>query len=739
MRGIDPLQGKRFMVLKRDGRIDEFNEARIFLAIESAFKAHFSVGRDTSLPAPAQAVVKSCAEKVVERVLSRAVRGEELDVERIQDAVEDQLMLAGHLEVARRYILYREQRRQARARREGRGVTDSGTDGAAPAGPPRVGTSPLEKNSPSGRLRGIYSQAVPNLRPGDTLEEAGRRHFDGYLNEGDYLRCLSPGLLEFDSDLLARGLRWDRDTRFAPAGLEALYNDYLQHESGRRIETPQYFWMRIAMGLALGEGGDAEARALEYYEALSTFRFVPSEWILRGAGTPHPYLSASCEVSAGAAAENIAGASRAGIMTDGHSGPTRSWLPVWDRDVFNFLAQPHTDGGFNRELWIPDVFMKRVRQQGQWTLLDVAEAGELPCQSGAFEPRYLALEQKAARGQLRSSQRVNALDLWHGIMNSLLRTGQPWLVFTDAVNIRSTQNQDGAGCQVSLGGEILLPGWPAAVPACPVGAINLAAHTADKGLDVALLRETVRTAVRMLDNAVDLSLHGSSLEREASLNLRPIGLGIVGFQDALDRLNIPYANARAAALADWSMELVSYYAIMASARLARDRGPYPGFSESRWREGLLPLDTLSLLWKERGLQPESAVSPTQDWDLIRALIRQHGMRNCATTALSSLAGPARLVGVAPSIEPEPASGEIGLLWQIQCAAQCQKWIDMGQRVSLCLSEADIAKLSHLYMLAWEKGLKTTHQFCPLRGMPYTGSGTVKPPAKIESEAVPAGR
>ena len=257
MRGIDPLQDKRFLVRKRDGRIEEFNEARVLLAIESAFKAHHGLLPDASLPDSAQAAAKFCAEQVVQRVLSRAVKGEELEVERIQDTVEDQLMLAGHLEVARRYILYREKRRIARAERESRPNPSASIKEASDSP-----TAALASVLPE--LRSLYRQALPKQRDLQQLEDVYRRHFDGCLNEGDYWRRLSPELLEFDSDRLARSLRIDRDQPITAARLGALCDHYLLREQGRCLETPQYFWMRIAMGLALNEDRRREERALDF-------------------------------------------------------------------------------------------------------------------------------------------------------------------------------------------------------------------------------------------------------------------------------------------------------------------------------------------------------------------------------------------------------------------------------------------------------------------------------------------
>jgi hypothetical protein len=479
MRVMDPLLGRQFLVRKRDRRLEEFNEARIFLAIESAFKAHHGVAQDNPLSEPVQAAVQSCADKVVEQVLGRAVRGEEMEVERIQDVVENQLMLGGHLAVLRCFILYRDSRRQTRAEREAR--PDDSTSGKA-AGKAAAPATAAAANAVSARLKSIYKQALPKARAEESIETVGRRHFDCYLNVGDYLRCLAPDLLDYESEPLARGLRWERDSQLPPAGLKMLYDHFLAHEDGRRFETPQYFWMRVAMGLALPERVEAEAHALRFYEILSTLRFVPSEAILSHAGKPDPALL---------------GYEEAGAADDGNR------LEIWHRNVLDLLEKPGAT--VNKDLWIPDLFMKRLQQHGQWTLLDTAEAAELNrCHGAAFESRYREFEQKAGGGQIGFAQQRNALDLWQGVMESTLRTGIIGIVFKDAVHNCDSQSDEEDYPDIGL--------------ARPSGAINLAAHLREGrlGLDVGLLRETITAAVRMLDNAIDVTASASDRLRAAS-------------------------------------------------------------------------------------------------------------------------------------------------------------------------------------------------------------------------------
>ena len=740
MQGVDPLHDRHFPVRKRDGRVEEFNEARILLALEAAFKAHLSLTPEDPLPDSVQSAVKLCADRVVERVLSRAVRGAELEVEGIQDAAEDQLMADGHHEVARRYILYREDRRRARVERELRANFRPPRRPARPLAKdtvfPRQDPVPDERLLAQERLRAIYSQALPKARPGENLNDLYRRHFDCCLNEGEFLRGVTAELLEFDCTRLARALRPERDTRFTAAALDTLRDLYLAHENGRRIETPQYFWMRIAMGLALNEVGPRESRALEFYEVLSTFRFLPSHPILRHAGAPHPQLSVCHTATSANDLEHL---------TLQPAGPSCSWLEPWHRDILPFLSRPRPGAApsgqqLNKALWLPDLFMQRVREQSSWTLFDPADTPGLHRSHGAqFQARYLAFEQKAAHGALPSSRRLNAADLWREILASLLDTGQPWLGFKDAVNTRSAQDHSGLVCAAALGGALLLNADPGEAAACPFGAVNIAAHLTERpaGLDVALLRGTITAAVRMLDNAVDLSAYPSARVRAASLQHRPIGLGVAGFAEALDRLQHHPASPAAADFADWSMELVSYFAILASAELAAERGPYPGYAGSKWSRGILPIDTLALLSNARGLPLDVPSGGAQDWEPVRGGVRRQGVRHCSTTAVAAMDGPARIAGLTPSLD----AGQTDPFRLIEHAARRQKWIDLGHALDLPLppSERDIDKLSNLYLRAWEKGIKTIHQLTPVsesREDPATPRVPAESAAPLEMASAP---
>lgn len=737
LHGMDPLQGRKIFVRKRDGRIEEFNEARISLAIESAFKAVEGIGRDANLPVPMQAAVKKSADVVVERVLSRAVRGEQLEVERIQDAVEDQLMLDGHTVVARRYILYREKRRLARAEREGRlspPAAVSFSVKGAPAEAPEPPAAPVvvpfpeveavkEPPADAARalLRTIYDQALPRRAPDEELEALHRAHFSIYINDCQYLNQLAPDMLDFNLDMLAEALRLERDSLFHAAGLQALERDFLLHDFARCVETPQYFWMRVAMGLALNEGNARNARAIEFYEILSTFRFVPSESILAHGGTVSPQLMTCFGATSWSDLEHVT--AQAGPRLEGRSkaGQTCSWLEPWHAGIWDFLQRPRPGGpvwnhDLNKALWMPDLFMKRVREQGRWTLFDPADVPDLHQKFGrAFEESYIAYEERAERGELHGSQRIKAMDLWHEILASLAQTGQPWLGFKDAANVRSAQDHAGVVHSASLCTAILLNTSAAEAAACAVGSVNLAAHLRsdlDLPLDVTDLRTTIGVAMRMLDNAIETSAFPSDAARRACHEHRPAALGILGFQDALDWMQTSYASAAAAEFADISMEFISHCAILASTALARERGVYPSYPGSKWSHGVLPLDTIGMLGAERGTAVDTDFSFRLDWEAVREEIASHGMRHCTTTAISRTEAASIITGASPSIEPSGAgqkSFAMGPQWLIECAARRQKWLDMSQALTLYATELDIATLGEMCMQAWEKGLKTTRQ------------------------------
>jgi ribonucleoside-diphosphate reductase alpha chain len=581
--------------------------------------------------------------------------------------------------------------------------------------------------------------------------------------------------------------------------------------------------MRVAMGLALREEA-REDRAIEFYDVLSTFRFTSATPTLFNAGTPHSQLS-SCYlstvdddlghifkvVSDNALLSKWAGglgndwtnirATNAHIHgTNGRSqgvipflkvvndaavavnqggkrkGAVCSYLETWHMDIEEFLDLRKNTGDDRRRThdmhtanWIPDLFMKRVRQNGQWTLFSPDEVSDLHDLYGReFEERYEHYERMADEGELQLFRRVSAAELWRKMLTRLFETGHPWLTFKDPSNIRSPQDHVGVVHSSNLCTEILLNTSAQETAVCNLGSVNLAAHIIDGRLDLKQLEETVTVAVRMLDNVIDINYYPTPEAATSNQRHRPVGLGLMGFQDALCAQGISYSSERAVEFADRSMEAISYFAILASTKLAKERGPYSSFAGSKWDRGLLPIDTLQLLEDERGESIGVDRSSTMDWQVVRAAIAQHGMRNSNLLAIAPTATISTIIGVSQSIEPaykhlyakSNLSGEftqvnemlvselkelglwdamlldelkyydgslqnIGRIplevrqryltafeiapgWLIECAARRQKWLDQGQSLNLYLAEPSGRKMHDMYLLAWEKGLKTTY-------------------------------
>lgn len=870
-------------VTKRDGRTVTFDGDRIVKAIEKAFKADLALEPSEPLDEVNSIRVREISTAVIDEVLARAMNGEALEVESIQDAVERHLMKAGHYSVARRYIVYREDRKKARALRGD--TTLAGlpqaelhvtmADGSRERlQPNRIrrklieasqgyedlvaveqmndevlqtlydGISPIEiakacifaakariERDPAYTyvaarllLNVIYAEVLPQGIEVGSVEALHRSHFRHYIAEGVRLERLSPALLEFDMDRLAKALDLANDHKFTYMGLQTLYDRYLIHNRGRRIETPQYFWMRVAMGLAINEKKNREDRAIEFYDVLSRFLFTSSTPTLFNSGTLHPQLS-SCYLStieddlehifkvisddarlskwAGGLGNDWTNVRATGGYIKGTNGTSQGVIPflkvandtavavnqggkrkgamcayleTWHLDIEDFLDLRKNTGDERRRThdmhtanWIPDLFMKRVAAESHWTLFNPCETPDLHHLYGkAFEQRYIEYEEMAARGELKQHKRVEAVALWRKMLSMLFETGHPWITFKDPSNIRSPQDHAGVVHCSNLCTEILLNTSKEETAVCNLGSINLGAHTTADGIDEELLAGTVRTAVRMLDNVIDINYYPTSEARNANLRHRPIGLGIMGFQDALYNQDISYASEEAVAFADRSMEMISFYAILASTELAAERGKYPSYEGSKWSRGLLPIDTIALLAEQRAGHVDVDLSTTMNWSLVREAVRQNGMRNSNTMAIAPTATISNITGVTQSIEPmykhlfakSNLSGEftwvntylvndlkaLGLwdaemvedlkyydgslaeiervpehlkqkyltafeidpYWLIECASRRQKWIDMGQSLNLYLATPSGRKLNEMYMLAWRKGLKTTY-------------------------------
>ncbi|MGE5337193.1 MAG: ribonucleoside-diphosphate reductase subunit alpha [Gemmatimonadota bacterium] len=653
-------------------------------------------------------------------------------------------------------------------------------------------------------------------------------YFPKFIKYGIEAELLDEKLALFDLKRLARALQPERDLQFNYLGLQTLYDRYFLHHLGRRFELPQAFFMRVAMGLALNEV-DREARAIEFYEVLSKFDFMSSTPTLFNSGTRHSQLS-SCYLSTvsddldsiyEAIKENALLAKYAGGLgndwtpvralgshikgTNGKSqgvvpflkvvndtavavnqggkrkGAVCCYLETWHLDIEEFLELRKNTGDdrrrthdMNTASWIPDLFMKRVMEGGDWTLFSPSDCPDLHEKCGhAFEEAYLRYEDKAARGEIRLFKKIAALSLWRKMLSMLFETGHPWITFKDACNLRSPQQHAGVIHSSNLCTEITLNTSDSEIAVCNLGSVNLPAHMVPDGagsymLDHAKLRATVATAMRMLDNVIDINYYAVPKARNSNVRHRPVGLGIMGFQDCLHLMRTPYASQPAVEFADRSMEAVCYYAYWASTELAQERGRYASFAGSLWDRGVLPQDTLALLAEQRGGYVEIDTSATLDWDALRARIRQQGMRNSNCVAIAPTATISNIIGVDASIEPtfqnlfvkSNLSGEftvvnehlvrdlkaIGLwdevmvadlkyfdgslakidripaelrqlyatafevdpVWLIECAARRQKWIDQAQSLNIYMAGASGRKLDETYRLAWRRGLKTTY-------------------------------
>jgi ribonucleoside-diphosphate reductase alpha chain len=671
----------------------------------------------------------------------------------------------------------------------------------------------------------IYRETMGVAAVDATLEKAHRAYFKEYIAKAVSVERLDPALKEFDLEALGQAMKLERDLEFTYLGLQTLYDRYLIHHEDRRIETPQIFWMRVSMGLAANEGAQKNARAIEFYEVLSKFLFTSSTPTLFNAGTLHPQLS-SCYLStvmddlqhifkvvsddaqlskwAGGLGNDWTNVRATGARIKGTNGRSQGVIPflkvandtavavnqggkrkgamcayleTWHLDIEDFLELRKNTGDERRRThdmntanWIPDLFMKRVVENGTWTLFSPSDVPDLHDLYGkAFEERYLAYEKMVTEGKITLYKKIEALGLWRKMLSLLFETGHPWITFKDPSNLRSPQDHCGVVHSSNLCTEILLNTSAQETAVCNLGSVNLVTHTTKNGLNKELVAKTVRTAVRMLDNVIDINFYPTPEAKVSNMKHRPIGLGFMGFQDALYVQGISYASPEAVTFADESMELISYYAILASTDLAAERGTYSSYKGSKWDRGLLPIDTLKVLAENRGEQYlDIDTSATMDWSLVRAAVKKNGMRNSNTMAIAPTATISNITGVSQSIEPaykhlyakSNLSGdfivyntylvddlkrlglwdddmiddlkyfdgsimeveripdelkkvyltafEIDPEWIIECGSRRQKWIDMGQSLNLYIAQPSGKKLHDMYVLAWRKGLKTTY-------------------------------
>jgi len=780
---VSAYQG--YQVIRRNGAVVAFEPAKIAVALMKAFLAVH--GTQGAASASVRETVDGLTESVVRALLRSRPGGGTFHIEDVQDQVELGLMRGGHHEVARAYVLYRERRAQERARQSQQARTEAAPVlqvtlaqgqrvpfdaarlhalvAAACAGlGEAVRPEPILAETRRNLYDGVpmaevhkaailaartliervpaYTRATARLLLHTVREEvlgeettqdsmAGRyaEHFAQFVRRGVGAELLDERLLQFDLARLGEALDAQRDLQFDYLGLQTLYDRYFLHIDEQRIELPQTFFMRVAMGLALNEV-DREARAIEFYDVLSRFDFMSSTPTLFNSGTRRSQLS-SCYLTTvaddldgiyEALKENALLSKFAGGLgndwtrvralgsyikgTNGKSqgvvpflkvvndtavavnqggkrkGAVCAYLETWHLDIEEFLELRKNTGDDRRRThdmntanWIPDLFMKRVIEgaehphdagKGQWTLLSPSTCPDLHDRFGLdFERAYLDYEARVDRGEIRLYKRMRALDLWRKMLSMLFETGHPWITFKDACNVRSPQQHVGVVHSSNLCTEITLNTSDTEIAVCNLGSVNLAQHLADtpeggQTIDQAKLRRTVATAMRMLDNVIDINYYAVKKARDANLRHRPVGLGIMGFQDCLYQLRLPYASAEAVEFADRSMEAVCYHAYWASTELAEERGRYSSYRGSLWERGILPLDTLALLAEQRGAAPGSGAWPsylqvdtsaTLDWTALRARIGRHGMRNSNCVAIAPTATISNIVGVDASIEP----------------------------------------------------------------------------------------
>jgi len=875
-----------FKVIRRNGSVVNFEPGKIAIALTKAFLA--VSGGQGAASARVRELVEQMTQNVVGSLIRNKPAGGTFHIEDIQDQVELALMRSGEHEVARAYVLYREKRSQERAARH----ADQAADGRATGpriGVLDAGVvRPLDEAHLSGLIeaacanlgdtvqpRAVLSETLKNLYDGIPIEEVHKSailsaralietdpaysqvtarlllhtvrrevlgeevlhaemierysdYFPRFIRKGVEAGLLDAKLEQFDLQRLGRALVGDRDNQFSYLGLQTLYDRYFLHIDEQRIELPQAFFMRVAMGLSLNEI-DREARAIEFYELLSSFDFMSSTPTLFNSGTQRSQLS-SCYLTTvsddldgiyEAIKENALLAKYAGGLgndwtpvralgshikgTNGKSqgvvpflkvvndtavavnqggkrkGAVCAYLESWHLDIEEFLELRKNTGDDRRRThdmntanWIPDLFMKRVMENGDWTLFSPADCTDLHDKYGrAFEEAYLRYEQRAANGEIKLFKTIQATSLWRKMLSMLFETGHPWITFKDPCNIRSPQQHIGVVHSSNLCTEITLNTGDAEIAVCNLGSVNLVAHMVrgsdgHYSLDHDKLRRTISTAMRMLDNVIDINYYAVNKARNSNLKHRPVGLGIMGFQDCLHLMRVPYASHEAIDFADRSMEAVCYNAYWASTELAAERGRYASFKGSLWDRGILPQDSIRLLAEQRGGYVEVDSSETLDWAALRARIAQFGMRNSNCVAIAPTATISNIIGVGACIEPTfqnlyvksnlsgeftvvndylvrdlkalgmwdevmvadlkffdgslaridriPAdlraiyatAFEVDPIWLVECASRRQKWIDQSQSLNIYMAGASGKKLHETYTTAWLRGLKTTY-------------------------------
>lgn len=859
-------------IKKRTGDVVAFDRNKIFTVMKKAF-----VGQNVTID---DAIIEQMTDRVVAKLETTPHEGG-LTVEHVQDVVEETLMERGFFRVAKAYILYRfehtkerkekvvkeiEEHRLMVEKRDGRMELfsrekviaslrsfvrgyEQDIDLEAVVNQVELEVYENIKTSELAKLITLVLRSHIEVDPAYSIvaarqlcarlyrEAIGKESLAPEQFDADYRTAfvrnirravaekkLDERLLSFDLERLAAALRPERDDLFHYLGVETLHDRYFIRDSSKRIlETPQYLWMRVAMGIALLEQ-EKELRAEQFYEAMSTLRFVPSTPTLFHAGTPHPQLS-SCYLNVveddlthifkvfgdnaqlskwaggiGTAWSKLratgATIKSSGITSQGtipflkiandvtvainrsgrRRGATCVYLENWHLDFEDFLELRKNTGDerrrthdMNTASWVSDLFMKRVKEDGEWTLFSPDEAKDLTETYGArFEELYISYEQMADRGEMRLFKRMKARDLWRKMLGMLFETGHPWITFKDPSNIRSPQDHVGVIHNSNLCTEITLNTSAAETAVCNLGSVNLAKHVVAGSFDTVLVKDTVEVGMRMLDNVIDLNFYPTPEARTSNMRHRPVGLGIMGFHDALYELNINFASDEAVAFADESMEIISFHAIAASTELARERGAYESFRGSKWDRDILPIDTIALLEEERGISTGVDRTERLPWHEVRGAIKRYGMRNSNCMAIAPTATISNIAGSIPAIEPiykniyvkSNISGdfvivnrflvqdlkalglwspkmlemlkyhdgsvqkiievplhlkekyretfEIDMRWLVKSAAARGKWIDQSQSLNIFFGGTSGRELSDLYVYAWESGLKTTY-------------------------------
>ncbi len=886
MAGGDAAADPRFAdykVIRRNGAVVPFEPSKIAVAMTKAFIA--VDGAQGAASARVRERVAALTEQVVAALMRRKPEGGAIHIEDIQDQVELSMMRGGEHHVARAYVLYREERSRDRAQQaaesgeaeqSGINVTENGArrpldlkrlEALVRASCEGLGEQVEPQAIIKAALRDLYD-GIPAEEVAKSLVLAARtlieqdpaysqvtarllldqirkeilgeaatqadmhtryaEYFPGFINRGIEAELLDPKMGQYDMARLGAALQADRDLQFDYLGLQTLYDRYFLHVEGHRIELPQAFFMRVAMGLALNEI-DREARAIEFYNVLSTFDFMSSTPTLFNSGSLRSQLS-SCYLTtvdddldgiyeaikenallskfAGGLGNDWSNVRALGSYIKGTNGKSQgvvpflkvvndtavavnqggkrkgavcAYLETWHLDIEEFFELRKNTGDDRRRThdmntanWIPDLFMKRVMEGADWTLFSPSDCPDLHDLYGkAFETAYTGYEAKAARGEMKLFKKVPALTLWRKMLTMLFETGHPWITFKDPSNIRSPQQHVGVVHSSNLCTEITLNTNESEIAVCNLGSVNLANHMVQGAdgtwtLDADKVQRTVKVAMRMLDNVIDINYYAVKKARDSNLRHRPVGLGIMGFQDCLHLMRVPYASNEAVEFADRSMEAVCYHAYWASTELAQERGRYSSFNGSLWDRGILPQDSLKLLAEERGGHVEVDQSSTLDWDALRQRIKQYGMRNSNCVAIAPTATISNIVGVSPSIEPSftnlyvksnlsgeftvvndqlvndlkarglwdevmiadlkyfdgslsridriPAdlralyatSFEVDTSWLVEAASRRQKWIDQAQSLNLYVAQPSGKKLDETYKLAWLRGLKTTY-------------------------------